>query len=215
MRLVFFIILALSITGCATGPVVIPVDNLASSAQTPVQDVRPKTEGTVEIFSYLITSEKYGIWRVNQNLTEPSGPRLLAHRLQEKYGTKPVPVTKIRHFVVYENSKRQLISGVLGGPLGALAASQSGQTVTTGAVHTLVTEKDFDAMSGEDEFKRALYSPSEVPAGASAFVIFIETESEGQRRFTRTVFPIKPTSSGQPVPLHQALESAIQFHLSS
>jgi len=216
MRQLFAFIASLALVGCATGPVSLPVENLAASAQTPVEDLRPKDEGTREIFSLLITSDSYGYARLAQDRTDPTGPRLFAHRLQEKYGAGSVPPTKLLHFAVYLNNRAELKSAALGAAFGGIigAAITSGMVVREGdTVHTMVDAASFASLAGENEYKRALYTDAELKAGTSAFVIFIESESQGQRRFTRTVSPIKPTQEGQKIPLHQALDAAIHFHL--
>jgi hypothetical protein len=216
MRLLLAVFFALALAGCATGPVSLPVDNLAASAQVPLQDLRPAGEGTREIFSLMITNERYGYARLAQDLTEPSGPRLFAHRLQEKYGSSAVPPTKLHHFVVYLNNRSELrtmaVGAGFGGAIGALIAS--GTVKRDGdIVHTSFDAASFDALSGDSEYKRAFYTDAELKAGTSAFVVFIESEFGGKRRFTRTVSPLKPAQPGEKVPLYVALDAAIQHHL--
>lgn len=216
MRLLLAFLASLSLVGCATGPVSLPVENLAASARTPVEDLRPKNEGTREIFSLLITSDRYGYFRLAQDLTDPTGPRLFSHRLQEKYGAGPVPPTRLHHFAVYSNYRAELKSAALGAALGGAigAAITSGTVKREGeTVHTLVDAASYAALSGENEYQRAFYTEAELKAGTSAFVIFIESESQGRRRFTRTVSPTKPAQADQRNPLHRALEAAIHFHL--
>ena len=206
----------MAFAGCATGPVSIPVDNLSASAQTPVEDLRPKSEGTREIFSLLVTSDQYGYTRLAEDIITPTGPRLFAHRLQEKYGKGAVPPTKLLHFVVYLNNRAELKRAALGGALGGIigAAIASGTVTREGEiVHTLVNVESFNALSGNAEYKRAVYTDSELKAGTSVLVVFIESESQGKNRFTRTLSPIKPVQAGQKSPLHDALEAAIHFHL--
>jgi hypothetical protein len=218
MRQLLALLISLALVGCATGPVSLHVDNLGTSAQTPVEDLRPKSEGTREIFSLLISSDQYGYARLAQDLTDPTGPRLFTHRLQEKYGTDPAAPTKLLHFAVYLNNRAELRSVALGAAFGGIigAAITSGTVTREGEIaHTLVNAENFAALSGATEFKRAFYTDSELKAGTSAFVIFIESESRGQRRFTRTVSPIKPAQAGQKIPLHQALDAAIHFHLNT
>ena len=218
MRHLIALLAAFALVGCATGPVALPVENLAASAQAPVEDLRPKAEGTREIFSLMITSDQYGYVRLAQDLTDPTGSRLFTHRLQEKFAATPVPPTKLHHFAVYMNNRSELRKGVMGGVFGGVigAAIASSTVVREGdIVHTMVDPAAFAAMSGENEYKRAFYTESELRAGTSAFVIYIESESEGKRRFTRTVSPIKPAQPGEKIPLHQAMEAAIQFHLKS
>lgn len=216
MRLLLAFLASLTLLGCATGPVSLPVENLATSAQTPVEDLRPKNEDTREIFSLVITNDRYGYFRMAQDLTDPTGPRLFAHRLQQKYGAGPVPPTKLRHFAVYLNNRAELktaalgiaLGGVIGGAVASGTLKREGETV-----HTLIDAASYAALSGENEYKRAFYTDAELKAGTSAFVIFIESESQGRRRFTRTVSPTRPAQAVQGNPLHQALEAAIRFHL--
>lgn len=213
-----FIALALSfaLVGCASGPVKLPVENLAASDQVRVEDLRPKTEATSEIFSLLITSDQYGYIRLKEDSVDPTGPRLFAHELQRKYGAGQVPAVKLHHFVVYMNQRAALKSMALGAALGGIigAAIADGTVKREGDIaHTLVSAESFAALSGPNEYKRALYTDAELKTGTSAFIVFIESETNGQRRFTRTVTPIKTVKEGQKLPVHQALESAIHFHL--
>jgi hypothetical protein len=60
MRLLFALLLTAALTGCAT-TAALKIDNLEASAKTPVTDLRPESErGKYEIFSLLITSDRYG-----------------------------------------------------------------------------------------------------------------------------------------------------------
>ena len=208
------IVSALFLVGCAITPTPLPVDNLAASDQTQVENQCPAEEGTSEIFSLWVSSARYGYARAALDITNPTAPRLFAHYLQEKYGTNPVPPTQLRHFAVYANNRAEAqasaLGAAIGGGIGALIAtsgiSRSGDTVST-----LVNSSDFDALSGDDEYKRAFYT--ELPKGTSAYVVYIESESGGKNRFTRTVTPIKTVQIGEKIPLHQALDAAIKFHL--
>ncbi|BDT66759.1 hypothetical protein os1_09230 [Comamonadaceae bacterium OS-1] len=218
MRLLLALLTSIALFGCATGPVHLPVENLAASAKAPIEDMRPKNEGEREIFSLMITSDRYGYVRLAQDVTEPTGPRLFAHLLQEANASGTVPPTKLLHFAVYMNNRSELRTMALGVALGGvLGAVISSGTITREGevVHTLVDASTFAALSGENEYKRAFYTDSELKSGTSAFVIFIESESQGKRRFTRTVSPIKPAQTGQKIPMHEALDAAIRFHLNS
>lgn len=216
MRQFLALALSLALVGCATGPVKLPVNNLAASDQVRVEDVRPKTEATSEIFSLLITSDQYGYSRVKEEVVDPTGPRLFAHELQQKYGAGQVPPVKLHHFVVYLNQRAALRSFAVGAALGGIigAAIADGTVKREGDIaNTLVATESFAALSGPNEYKRALYLDSELKEGTSAFVVFIESETNGQRRFTRTVAPIKAVKEGEKLPLHQALDAAIRFNL--
>ncbi|MBH9575932.1 hypothetical protein [Inhella proteolytica] len=216
MRTLFSVLATIILVGCASTPVPLTIDNIDSSANTKVEDLRPATEGTREIFSLLITSDQYGFHRLAQDLTEPTGPRLFAHMLQEKHGKNPVPRTKLHHFVVYMNMRAELKKVALGAALGGMigAAIANDTIIRDGETsHTLVNPESFAALSGENEYKRALYTEAELKEGTSAIVVFIDSDTEGVRRFTRTVSPMKQVQQGQKSPLHQALDSAIRFHL--
>jgi len=218
MRYVFALLAVFILAGCSTTPIALPVENLAASAKTPVEDLRPAAESTREIFSLMITSDQYGYVRMAQDISDPTGARLFSHRLQEKFGTAAVPPTKLHHFAVYMNNRSELRKVALGAAFGGVigATIMNSSVVREGdVVHTLVSADEFNAMSGQNEYQRAIYTESELKPGTSAIVIFIESESEGQRRFTRTVSPIKPAQPGERIPLHQAMEAAIQFHLKS
>ena len=211
----FTFVAFIALVGCASGPVKLPVANLAASEKTHVEDLRPATEGTRDTFSLLITSDRYGYTRLAQDITDPSGPRLFSHLLQEKYDTVAVPPTKLHHFIVYANNRSVMKRGALGavfGPIGALVAvdtvAQEG-----GAINAVVDPARFAAESGEDEYKRAIYADPQIPEDTSTFVIYIESESQQKRHFTRTIWPIKPSKEGEKIPLYQAMEAAIQFNL--
>lgn len=213
---IFALFASIALVGCASGPVKLPIDNLAASEKTPVEDLRPNSEGMRDIFSLMITSDRYGYARLAQDITDPSGPRLFSHRLQEKYGTEAVPPTKLHHFVVYLNNRSELRTGAMGAAFGGAigAAIASGTVKREGdAIHTPVDVARFSAESGDDEYKRAIYVEPQIPSGTSVFVVYIESESQQKRKFTRTVWPIKPSQPGEKTPVHQAMDAAIKFNL--
>ena len=216
MHRLLSLLAAIALVGCASGPVKLPVDNLAASEKTAVQDLRPASEGTREFFSLMITSEQYGYVRLAQDITDPSGPRLFAHRLQEKYGAQAVPPTKLHHFAVYLSNRAELkrvaLSAAFGGAIGAGIASSTFKREGD-AIHSVTDTARFAAQSGDSEFKRAIYDEPHIPAGSSVYVVYIESESQDKRRFTRTVWPIKPVPAGENIPLHQAMDAAIRFNL--
>lgn len=213
IRRLFYFLLFFCLVGCSGFQ--IPVNNLELSAKTPVIDMRPPEEGTQEIFSLLIMSEDYGYIRITERATNPTGARLFAHRLQEKYGSKPVPVTKLHHFVIYMNARNEMVTSSLSAGIGAAAGyipiGPTPRVTDSEAFNTMVDPAEFSMNSGQNEYKRAIYSPSEWPAGTSTYLVFIETETEGVHRFTKTVAPRfkKDNSNG----LHEALEAAIKFHI--
>ena len=72
----------------------------------------------------------------------------------------------------------------------------------------------FEAMSGDDEYKRAMYAEDEQKDGVSALIVFIESESEGKRHLTRSVVPVKREKNDTKSPYQKAVEAAIAYHLS-
>jgi hypothetical protein len=208
------LIVVLTASGCVT-TTKLSVGNLATSASTPVIDMRPASESTRENFSLIITSERYGYFRLAQDLTEPTGARLFTHRLQMKFGNSTVPPTSLLHFVVYGNSRTELkrfaAITAMGENIGG-AFSNAKENRQGNAMNSLVDEATFNARSGDAEFKRAIYDSSKTAPTNSALIIYIQTESQGVRHFTRTVWPIKKSKSEES-PLPGALEAAIAFHL--
>ncbi len=195
--------------GRAPSPIKLAVDNLTASEKTQVEDLRPSTEGTRQFFGTNSRDDRFGYARIEQDATDPSGPRLFAHHLQEGYGSEPVPITKLHHFVVYLNN-RSKANGL------HRRADFSGSTAEHDVAkvhHTVVDPEIFAICSGEDEYKRAFYDEPGIPAGTPAFVVYVESESQQKRRFTRTVWPIKPPQISEKIPLHQALDAAIRFNL--
>jgi hypothetical protein len=104
----------------------------------------------------------------------------------------------------------QLKAGALGallGPIGAgIAAAQYDGTVATSA--TLVDRAQFDAMTGDAEWKRALYAPAENPKKVSVIVSYLDLEVDGRRAFVRVVSPLQVDEGRNPFLL--ATEAAIQ-----
>jgi hypothetical protein len=95
--------------------------------------------------------------------------------------------------------KRGALGAAFGGAIGAMIASSTVKREGD-AIHTVVDSARFAAESGEDEYKRAIYAEPQIPAGTSVFVVYIESESQQKRRFTRTVWPIKPAQAGEKLP---------------
>lgn len=205
---------AVLLSGCATQST-IEIPEIEQSDTLQVKDLRPEMEKQSKTFSFLITSESYGMYRLGDSETAPPGIRVLQHRIYEKYGTDSTTgAIKVHHFVVYRNMqaefRRSSIGAGLGGVVGAMA---QGPVVTdpSGIATSLVDAKTFESLA-ENEHKRAQYTEEENPGRGSVYVIYIETEMQGKRVFTRAVAPMKNDSSKDP--FVTALESSIQFHLS-
>ena len=186
----------------------LPVSNLDASQNTYVLDLRPPTEGTRELFGTRSTSDRFGYIRAEQNATDPSGPRLFAHHLQMRCGNEAVLSTTLYHFIVYLNIRDEKMAQV------QLDSSITNTLLPGGSiVHTIVDPELFAICSGEDEYKRALFNEPAIPAGTSAFVIYIEREKLQRRYFTRTVAPVRSPRESEKTPIHHALDAAISFNL--
>jgi hypothetical protein len=180
-----------------------------------IKDLRPDTEKQGEIFSLLITSEAYAITRVAENAFSPPAVRLLQHRAFEKFGAAtPMPELKIHHLVVYTNPqaqfRRMAIGAGIGGAIGAVVGAQM-TTDSSGVVNTTSDSKAFESVSAT-EYKRAWYTEQENPGRGNVIVIYIETEIQGKRVFTKSIAAMTGKAGENPVIV--ALESGIKYHFS-
>ncbi|MDQ2735457.1 MAG: hypothetical protein M3Y55_10805, partial [Pseudomonadota bacterium] len=199
------------ISGCAAQVTTLKVPGIEKSAQTPLQDARPPMEKQGENFSLLITSDAYAIARVAETISTPTPIRLLQHRASETL--QPQSSVKVLHLVVYRNSQSELrrssIGAGLGGVIGAVIGGQS-VTSVSGAKSSLADREAFDS-AAPDEYKRALYTEAENSGRGSVLVIYVETEVNGKRIFTRTLAPLV-AKEGESAYLN-ALESSFKYHL--
>ena len=202
------------LSGCATQVVPLNLQGVERSEQVRVQDLRPPVEKQGEIFSLMITNDAYGLYRVAEAATAPPAIRLLQHRAYEGLAAKADPLQlKVHHLVVYRNMQSELRRGAIGAGLGGvIGAVIAGNTVTdpSGAVSSLADAKAFESL-GATEFKRALYTEAENPGRGSVHIVYIETEMNGKRVFTRTMIPVKVKEGENS--LIVALESAVKFNL--
>lgn len=213
-RLIAFIPF-IALVGCAPATVKLPVANLAVSEKTHVEDLRPASEKTQEVFSYLITNERFGYRRLPQEATDPSGARLFSHLLQEKYGDTVVPPTKLKHFVVYLD-ERAAIKRTSLAAAGFVVIPAAGNISESqyGVINSLVDSAEFNAASGDSEYQRAISNSPYSLSGKPIYVIYIESESGSKNRFTRTTFPMKNAPLGFEQTLYEAMDAAIRFNLS-
>jgi hypothetical protein len=190
-RLLAFL-LSLTLAACASVPPVhVDLPDMAHSESVQLRDARPPTESKQEIMSLLITSDAYGVIRNGDIHSEPPPLRVIQHRVFEHMG--PQAHVTVHHFVSYRNLQSQLRAGALGsilGPIGAAIGSAS-YNGTTALSATLVDRAQFDAMTGDDEWKRGLYSAGEDPNKVSVFVTFLDLEVDGRRAFVRVVSPVQ------------------------
>jgi hypothetical protein len=209
MKKLLVLLLPFVLAACATAPPPkIDVPEINKSQSVVMHDARPAAEQQSEIFSLLITSERYGTIRMAEIKTEPSPLRLFQHRVFERLGDKgPLDVT-VHHLVVYMNQQGQLRAGALGGLVGL--AIVSGREVSGSS--TVVDSAVFEGMKGDDEFKRALFTKAENPQNAPVLIVYIDATINGKRITTKTVSPLKQPEGK--VPYVVALESASTFFLS-
>ena len=216
-RLASWIVPAVLLAGCAVGPQVHEVPGIEKSAAVVVSDVRPPTEKERTLFSYLITSEAYGIFRVGDGVIEPPGPRVLTHRLNERLGQNgAMPDLTIRHFVVYENSQSAMRSSAAGASFGVIGAVIAGSgTVTPGEVRNAAFDPSlFEAIAGENEYKRGLFAEGESPGRMAAWMVYINTATGGREVFTRSMVPTRSVE-GRPRTMVEAIKTAIDYHVSN
>ena len=197
--------------GCTPSVTKLNVKDIGSSDALSVVDARPASEKENKIFSLLITSKDYGIVRIGDGRLSPSAVRLLQHETFQKFAASGrQPTVTVRHLVIYQNMRSQLRSGAVGagvgGALGGLVGNALG-THDASAHTTVIDELSF----GGEEYLRGNYSAAENPDKASVWVIYIATEIDGKKVFTRTVASMKPHDDGNP--FAEAVQLAIENHL--
>lgn len=215
MKKLLIALLAITCVACAPVVTKVNIPDIGKSDAVQLTDMRPASEKEHEIFSLLITNKEYGIWRVGDVQLSPSPVKLLQYELaKQPNADSATSKVVVRHFVVYANMQSQLrhgavgagIGGVIGGLIGNAMANHNENALTSD-----VNEHAFDAMA-TDEYKRGLYTTTEDPGKASVFIVYIDTEINGVRVFTRTIAPAIPKKGTQP-PLVDAVELAIRNQL--
>jgi len=209
-----FLFLSLLVFGCAHSVTKINIPDITKSESVLLKDLRPENESSNEIFSYLITSDAYGINRIGITNMVPTMTRLLQHRVYEKFGTSTHPIEIIvHHMVIYSNSqsrmKTGILAGTIAGPLGVLAsAGLSDNNVTL--YSTIVDPINFES-TAKDEYKRALYTEKENPNKAIVVITYIDAEINGKRVFIKTMSPADLPDNQNP--FIYSVESAIKYYL--
>jgi hypothetical protein len=202
----------LACAGCTPGVAKLKVTNIAASDAAPLVDARPASEKQEKIFSYLISSQEYGITRVGEGRLSPSPVRLLQHEVFLKFApTGQQPKVTVRHLVIYQNMRAQLRAGAIGAGFGGVIGALIGNAATShdAAIHSHAV--DASSFSGSEEYQRGQYTTSENPNAASVYVVYVGTEIDGRKVFTRTVAPTK--GQGDQDPLAVATQQAIKAHL--
>lgn len=207
--------LVISVSGCATKPLKYDVPDIQSSTSLTVSDLRPAKEKEQEVFSVLISSDAYAIYRNGENIIDPTPLRLFQHRVHEKFSGSEAPTdVKIYHLVSYMNAQSQLrttaVAGGLLGPVGAAVASSTKNNKVDPSV-SLVDAKVFDSLA-DKEYQRASYTAQENPNKATMFVIYIDAEINGKRVFIRKTSP--SVQAGSANPYVDAVDNTIKAYLS-
>ena len=215
MKRMLVVVLALACAACAPVVTKVNLPDIGKSDAVAVTDMRPASEKEKKIFSLMITSKQYGIWRVGDARLSPAPVRLLQYQVakQTNAGNASSKLT-VYHFVVYENMKSQLRHGAIGAGIGGAAGALIGNAMASHdetAQTSLVDENAFDRMSA-DEYMRGLYTQAEDPNKASVYIVYLETDINGKRVFTRTIAPAVP--QGNRDALVDAVQLAIRNQLS-
>ncbi len=83
---------------------IISIPEISKSDSVTLRDFRSENEKTGKIFSLFITSDAYVINRERGDILDPSMPRILQHRVYEKFGTSATTLElTVYHMVVYGN----------------------------------------------------------------------------------------------------------------
>lgn len=211
------VVALLALAGCASQPGLPPPEfpGIEQSDSVAVRDLRPKTESEKEMFSLLVTSSAYGILRMPEDATKPTGVRLLAHRAWEAFPQlREQPSITVHHFVTYANMqsrlrKNSLLAGFTG-PIGVLIAGEPenvpGQVQTSRIDSMLLAQTE-----GDEEYTRAQFSEQENPEKMPVNLIYIDTEMLGQRIASRCLVP--PLADKPNLFLVEAFDMCIARHL--
>jgi len=208
-------LLCLFFQGCAQARHMINVPDINKSDSVVVRDLRPANEKESETFSFLISSDAFGIFRKGDGVLIPPATRLLQHRAFEKFCSiqQPWELT-IHHLVVYLNAKsalrRSAVNSGLEEMIGAPAVAAT-TTHTLTLISTLVDRQAFESLA-QAEYKRALYTDTDNIDDPSVYVVYIDAAITGKRVFVKTLTPA--TGGDSQNPLADAVEFTIPYYLS-
>lgn len=211
------VLAVLAVAGCASQPPVPPPEytGLEKSDKITVQDLRPRSEGEGETFSLLVTSGAYGIYRVADGATKPTGVRLLAHRAYETFPQlTDQPTIKVQHFVAYANMQSHLrktsLLAAFTGPIG-VALMGNNEFPASDVLTTQVDSALLDKTEGDEEHTRAWYTEQENPEKTPVNLVYIDTEMLGKRVTSRCLVP--PVKNKPHLFLVEAYDMCIANHL--
>lgn len=204
------------IFGCAPKVSKINIPEMNQSEFVVLKDLRPESESSDEIFSYLIASDAYGINRVNVRMV-PIMTRLLQHRIYENFGNSndPIEVT-VHHMVVYLNMqaqmKKNILAGSIGGVVGMLATA--GVSNNYVALHSTIVDPIYFESTAKNEYKRGLYTVEENPNKANVIITYIDAKINNKRVSIKTISPTDlPENLENQDPFINAVEAAIHYYL--
>lgn len=214
MKKILILLSATLVVSCAAPVAKVSLSDISESNSIILSDLRPKLEKQSDVFSYIITSKAYGIYRRGDDLLNPTSIRLFQHRVYEKFKDTGMPnEITVYHLVVYMNLKSQLRRGgfgaVLGGAIGASISAVTNDNTVNG-IFSMVNRSEFDSLN-KDEYKRALYTKEENPKKASVFVVYLDAEVDGKRAFIKSITPYN-IPDGENSHL-AAVETAIEYFL--
>lgn len=217
MKLLIAILTAALLTGCAAPVHKHQIANIQQSESVRVVDARPAYESEQKLFSALITSDAYGLYRWSTQTLDPSAERLFQHKVFEKFPqASQAPNVTIHHFVTYWNTQSSFRSSALGmafgGAIGA-AIVQANQNYDNDFRTASVNLAQFTKTAGDAEYERAYYSPEENPGKAPVFIVYLDAEINGKRSFIKGISP-STRKDGQNSYM-AAVESTVQAFLSS
>jgi|GEM_PF-591419 len=214
MKRYIVVLWMLACTGCAPVTTKVNLPDIAKSDSLSITDLRPASEKENKIFSLLISNDKYGIIRTGDARLSPSPVRLLQYQAFDKFNASGhLPKVGVYHFVVYQNTKTQLVAQTTGAVAGGLIGALIAQSITDHDVQAntkLFDEKTFNVQPG-DEYQHGLFSKSENPDKGAVYIVYIDTDIDGKKVFTRTIAPIH--KHGDQDPLASAVQLAIKNHL--
>lgn len=213
MKRMVVVLLSLMCAACAPVTTKVNVPDIAKSDSLSVSDVRPASERENKIFSLLITSKEYGIIRTGDVRLSPSPVRLLQHQAFQKFSAADrLPNVTVYHFVIYQNMKSQLRSGAIGAGVGGMVGALIGNAIGShdkSSQTQVIDEKTFDSVP--EEYQHGLYTSTENPDKASVYIVYVDTDIDGKRVFSRTIASMQ--KHGDQNPLVDAVQLAIKNHL--
>ena len=201
----------LLLAACAASPPPsrISSSELEKSRGVSVQDLRPAEEKKPETFSYLVSSERYGIYRLGDISTSPSALRLLQHSAYERLSANGAIEIKVHHLAAYQNLQSMFRAGVLGTMRSYIAAGIASNDVEF-SVRT-AEPAEFAATSGDKEWKRGTNTEEENLSHGTSLTLWLDVEINGKRVMVHAVGPMKEFAD--PNQYMAALESSYSFLL--